>query len=87
MTLIIWLLRICGSLLDGWNGRRIGWWPFHVVNWLRRDVPIVILYWHQLGAPWLAAADWFAVAILHTVAHWVLYLTGEKMKERRYAWR
>ena len=80
--LCVWLLRIFGSLLDGWNGRRIGWWPFHIFNWMRREVVIILLYFQLYGWPWIDIQLWMRLAALHTLGHYVFYRIGEEMKWR-----
>lgn len=62
-----WLLRILNS--------------FHFANWLRRDVPIIILYWIIYGAPWHQPLIWLFWMACHLVAHrWVFYPLGEKLR-------
>jgi len=47
--LIIFLLRVFGAIVDA-NSLRpdgVGWWPWHELNWMRRDIVIVIMYIEQ----------------------------------------
>ena len=77
---IIWLLRLAGSFWDGWNGRNawVPWLLGHLVFWIKRDIPIIALYWRQYGKPW--GSHWWLwgiFAILHTFAHHLFYWLGE----------
>lgn len=47
--LVIILVAVFGHFLDGWvnplHETILGWWLWHAVNWLRRDLVLVILLW------------------------------------------
>ncbi len=79
---IIWLIRIFGSFLDGFNGRTVGWLAFHVPNWFRRDVPIALLYWLAIGPIWNHPFDWGVAALGHFMAHHVFYQLGELVRRK-----
>jgi len=46
--LIMLLLRIFGAVVDAISCHpEVAWWPFHILNWMRRDVIIFILFIDQ----------------------------------------
>lgn len=50
--LLILLVALAGHFMDGWSypphTTALGWWLWHVVNWLRRDLVLVILLWPMI---------------------------------------
>lgn len=99
LHIVIWLLRFSGSFLDGRVGRGTMPWnlsidnalklalralrSFHFWNWLRRDIPIIILYWDIYGAPWVDPLTWAGWTALHYIAHVLAYGVGEKFKNEK----
>lgn len=47
--ILIVLVACAGHFHDGWSYPQhiteLGWWLWHAVNWLRRDLVLVILLW------------------------------------------
>lgn len=83
-----------GAMHDGLSnrardekGRMVGWWPWHLVNWLRRDLLVALAYFWMLenGANWVDIA--FLIALnyhlhnklyLWSVRHRHLFLWGRR---------
>jgi hypothetical protein len=59
-----WLIRVLNS--------------FHTLNWLRRDVPISLLYGQIYGWPHENVEAWLLNALLHLIVHRFCYKLGEK---------
>ena len=75
------LLRVFGSFLDGSAGRgRLSRKVFHILNWMRRDVVIVIIYFYTLRT-W---QEWVVAAMLHYVLHQIAYRLGEVYVNKRW---
>lgn len=49
---LILLVALAGHFMDGWSypphATALGWWLWHAVNWLRRDLVLVILLWPMI---------------------------------------
>lgn len=79
LLFITFSLRIFGSYLDGRIGRgSMSWWSFHLLNYFRRDIPIIVLYVFNLGWPWQdLSALWLYLAGSHFFVHYAFYFIGE----------
>jgi len=61
-----------GSLHAGLSNRAypVGWWSWHAVNWLRRDVLVAAWYIFWVKVGWV---DLILLAFLHLVFHESIY--------------
>jgi hypothetical protein len=75
-------LRIFGSFHDALNTRRVGWFVWHLFNWVRRDAIIAAIVWRIHGAPWSAtdALTWWVIWLgANAGAHKFFYWLGDKV--------
>ena len=79
---LIAFIAIFGHFHDGWTAptysTEFGWWLWHIVNWLRRDVLLVILMWPLIMENakkeiQLAILTWVVVGLSNLTLHWMLY--------------
>lgn len=53
--LLIGLIAVFGHFIDGWTNPSYvstpGWWLWHAVNWMSRDVILVVLLWPLIMGP------------------------------------
>lgn len=81
---VSFLYRVICSIHDGLSNRAkakrqhnkpVGWWPWHILNWLRRDVPLVLYYIRVCGIV-LSINNvlvWLVLAIAHRLLHTIVY--------------
>lgn len=88
--LLIILVAMAGHFMDGWSypphATVLGWWFWHAINWLRRDVVLVILLWPVIMHSWqgyeyMTARGWYEVKkwrfdLPERLALWILAALG-----------
>lgn len=79
--ILVLLVGTWGHFIDGWTNPSysgtIGWWLWHAVNWLRRDVVIVVLLWpivmHGIEEQKDKVLAWICIGLINLIYHHILY--------------
>lgn len=97
---LILLVALAGHFMDGWSypphATVLGWWLWHAVNWLRRDLVLVILLWPMIMRNWqtyeyLTAYGWrqvkrFKYDLPERLALWALAAVGNYLLHQVLYW-